>query len=417
MNHKRMYLLFFISIWTILLIFACTSRKQNAETTVSQNAESENSISVRTVIAEQTFDFKFFAHIFDEEAAGEDNNFMVSPLSLSMALAMVSNGTESETKKEIKEALGTGSYSDDEMNAYYRDLRNSLLQADSTVKISIANSIWTNKTIPIYPDFISTNQKYYDAVVESADFADPATVKRVNKWASENTSGLIDDVMEKTDTIDLMYLLNAIYFKAAWEKPFDKVTSPKPFTYENGTQKQVAMMKIIDDFSYGANETLQIVNIPYGNKAFNMKVLLPKIGKKLNNVVDSIMQPGYWKKLDSIMQSTSVELTLPKFKIEYSKELNNVLKKMGIKIAFTDSANFNRMSGEDAFISLVKQDTYINTDESGTEAAAVTSVVIRVESAPYIEVIFNANRPFLYVIQENSTGAILFMGAVKNFEE
>ncbi len=335
----------------MLLVFGCTDKKRNAETTIAENAETETIVSERTLIAGQTFDFKFFAHIFDEEAAGEDNNFMVSPLSLSMALAMASNGPEGETKKEIKESLGIGNYSDDEMNAYYRDLRDAILQADSTIKLSIANSIWTNKTFAIYPDFISANRKNYAAAVESADFGDPATVKRINQWASENTNGLIDDVLQRTDTLDLMYLLNAIYFKAAWEKQFDKgLTSPKSFTYENGTQKQVIMMKNTDEFLYAADEILQIISLPYGNKSFSLKVLLPQLGKKLNNVVDSIIQPGYWERLNSVMQSTSVEVSLPKFKTKYSKELNNTLKNMGIKVAFTDSADFSRMSAKHAFI-------------------------------------------------------------------
>lgn len=371
------------------------------------------------VRADQTFAFEFFEHLFVEESLGEDNNFMVSPLSLSMALAMTWNGAAGKTKEAMQQTLKMDGFSDDELNSYYKKLREALLKTDPSTKLSIANAIFTNQSIKIKPDFVNTNRSFYEATVEGVDFTRPETVGIINKWASDNTNGLIEKVIEKTKPEDLMYLLNAIYFKGIWTSEFDKKnTSERPFTYENGTRKNVEMMKQTAKFNYTNDGNLQLVQLPYGNQAFSMMVLLPAEDKKLQDVVAVTRQEGYWENLKSGLHEAEVELSLPKFKTEYSKRLNEVLAKMGMGIAFANAADFSRMSDAPAKIDFVKQDTYISTDELGTEAAAVTTIGMIMTSLPVNpeKVVFNANRPFLYLIQENSTGAILFMGAVKNFD-
>lgn len=372
------------------------------------------------VKSDQIFAFEFFAHVFDQEAAKGDKNFMVSPLSLSIALAMIHNGAAGETKTAIQRTLKFGDYSDADINAYYKKLKEALLQTDPTTKLSIANAIFTNKFVLIKPDFIHTNQSFYDATVQSADFGNPETKNSINKWAADNTYNLIKEVIEKTKAEDLMYLLNAIYFKGIWTRKFDaKNTSKMPFTYENGTKKNVDMMKQTAKFNYTENQDMQVLQLPYGNQAFSMMVLLPKQGKKIGDITIATQKNDYWSNLKSGLSQAEVDVFLPKFKTEYSQKLNDILKKMGMEIAFErDRANFSRMSDLPAYISFVKQDTYISTDESGTEAAAVTTVGVVNTSAPIPQkVTFNANKPFVYIIQENSTGAILFMGAVKNFDE
>ena len=371
------------------------------------------------VRADQTFAFEFFEHLFVEESLGEDNNFMVSPLSLSMALAMTWNGAAGKTKEAMQQTLKMDGFSDDELNSYYKKLREALLKTDPSTKLSIANAIFTNQSVKINPDFINTNRSFYEAAVEAVDFTSPETVSIINKWASDNTNGLIEKVIENTKPEDLMYLLNAIYFKGIWTSEFDKKnTSERPFTYENGTRKNVEMMKQTAKFNYTNDENLQLVQLPYGNQAFSMMVLLPAEDKELQDVVAVTRQEGYWESLKSGLHEAEVELSLPKFKTEYSKRLNEVLTKMGMGIAFANVADFSRMSDTPAKIDFVKQDTYISNDESGTEAAAVTTIGMIMTSLPVNpeKVVFNANRPFLYLIQENSTGAILFMGAVKNFD-
>lgn len=372
------------------------------------------------VRSDQAFAFEFFENLFVEESLDEDNNFMVSPLSLSMALAMTWNGAAGETKTAMQQTLKMGDFSDDELNGYYKKLKEALLKTDPSTQLSIANAIFTNQFVTIKPDFISTNRSFYDATVKPVDFTKTETVGIINQWAADNTNNLIKEVIDNTNAKDLMYLLNAIYFKGIWTTEFEaKNTSKSPFTYENGTRKNVDMMKQTAKFNYTEDQNLQLVQLPYGNQAFSMMVLLPKEGKKLQDVVPATRENNYWSDLKSGLREAEVELSLPKFKTEYSKKLNEVLTKMGMGVAFSDEADFSDMSDETAKISFVKQDTYISTDESGTEAAAVTTVGIIMTSLPVSpqKVVFNANRPFLYIIQENSTGAILFMGTVKNFDE
>jgi serpin B len=215
-----------------------------------------------------------------------------------------------------------------------------------------------------------------------------------------------------------MYLLNAIYFKGIWISEFSKnKTEKKMFTHEDGSTVNVDMMNQTSKFKYKNDDLLQIVELPYGNGAFSMMVLLPQEDKKIGDVIDALNSSDYWVELESGLRVNEVELSLPKFKTEYSKKLNEVLKKMGMGLAFTDDADFSGMSDISAKLSFVKQDTYIAVDEVGTEAAAVTTVGVVMTSMPIEpqKVIFNANHPFVYLIKENSTGSILFIGTVKSF--
>jgi len=402
------------SILALLAFFSSCEKSDNSNSIVlTDPIDIElNSTQTRILQSDKNFAFDFFSKIF----ADEDKNFMVSPFSLSMALSMTWNGAAGATQTAMKQALGLGDFSAEEANEYFKKLRDALLKTDPSTKIAIANSIWTNKNIAIKSDYLSVNKSYYSATAESVDFSDSKTVGQINQWASDNTEGLIDEVLNKTNSNDLIYLLNAIYFKGIWTSQFDKKnTSKMPFTSENGTSKDVDMMKQTEYFNYGENETLQAVQLPYGNEAFSMIVLLPQEGKKLQDVVAATQGDNYWETLQSSMYKTKVDLFLPKFKTEYNKNLNQILKDMGMEIIFTQNADFSKISDIPAMISSVDQFTYINTDEEGTEAAAVTVVTGVTSVAPSDAMVFKADKPFIYVIQENSTGVILFMGVVKSF--
>ncbi len=370
--------------------------------------------------SDQAFAFDFFAKVFDEEQNDNDENFMVSPFSLSMALAMTWNGSAGDTKTAMQNTLGFEDWADEDVNKYFSKLKNAFQETDPSTKLSIANSIWTNQQVKIFPEFISLNKTYYNATVESVDFSNSATVDRINKWAADNTNNLIDKVLEKTKPSDLMYLLNALYFKGIWVSEFDvNNTSKMNFTADNGSQVKVDMMHQEANFNYAHDETMQVVELPYGNESFSMMVLLPKEDKDLEDVAKVLQQSEYWSNLKRGFSKKSVDLFIPKFKTEYSKKMNDVLTDMGMGIAFeAGRADFSRMCDRDrgAFISFVTQDTYIATDEVGTEAAAVTVVGIVETSMPVTDsVVFKADKPFIYMIQENSSGSILFMGAVKKY--
>lgn len=420
MNRMKPTFYFLISIVAVstLLAASCEKSDQGVPTgELPDPIKIELRSSEREMVsADQTFAFEFFEHVFLEEAKEDDENFMVSPLSLSMALAMTSNGATGDTKTSILSALKLGEYSEEQVNEYYKKLKEALLKTDPSTKLSIANAIFANQFVDIKKEFVNTNKSYFDATVQQVDFGNPGTVSVINSWASDNTNGLIEKVIERTKPEDLMYLLNAIYFKGIWTSEFDpKNTSPKPFTLEDGSRVDMDMMHQTAKFKYTEDANLQVVQLPYGNEAFSMLVLLPREDRSLNEAVSALREDGYWDALRSDLGQAEVVLSLPKFKTEYSRTLNKQLSAMGMEVAFTDQADFSGITDAPARISFVKQDTYISTDERGTEAAAVTTIGIELTSMPMEprRVIFNANRPFLYVIQENSTGAILFMGAVK----
>lgn len=369
--------------------------------------------------SDQAFAFEFFSNVFSEEKNDEDKNFMVSPFSLSMALAMTWNGSANETKEAIQNTLKLGDMSDKEVNEYFKKLKESFEKTDPSTKLAIANSIWTNKYIEILPEFISLNKNYFDSTVEAVDFGDPTVADRINEWADVNTNGLIKEVIEKTNPDALMYLLNALYFKGIWTSEFDaKNTKKMSFFNEQGSPVKVDMMHQKELFNYASDETMQMVQLPYGNKSFSMMVLLPNDNKQLTDIISNLENENYWDNMKDKLRNNEVDLFIPKFKTEYSKKLNDILIYMGMGIAFDpQKADFSRMSARDAFISFVEQFTYINTDEVGTEAAAVTVVGVMttsVQPSPP-KATFKADRPFIYLIQENSTGAILFMGAIKEF--
>ncbi len=417
---SKISILLLIIAATILMASSCEGKESEIDL---ENLPKPKNIELRSseiemVKSDQSFAFNFFANVYAEESEDGDNSFMVSPLSLSMALAMTMNGAEGDTKSVIKESLKQNEFSEDDINSYYKKLREALLSTDPSTKLSIANSIWTNKVVAIKNDFISRNREYFNSSVEAVDFGDVKTKDKINNWASVNTNGLIENVIESTNIDDLMYLLNAIYFKGIWISEFSKnKTEKKMFTHEDGSTVNVDMMNQTSKFKYKNDDLLQIVELPYGNGAFSMMVLLPQEDKKIGDVIDALNSSDYWVELESGLRVNEVELSLPKFKTEYSKKLNEVLKKMGMGLAFTDDADFSGMSDISAKLSFVKQDTYIAVDEVGTEAAAVTTVGV-VMTSMLIEpqkVIFNANHPFVYLIKENSTGSILFIGTVKSF--
>lgn len=375
-----------------------------------------NTMEDRMRKADQAFAFDLFERVLISEESGDDQNFMVSPLSLSMALTMTMNGAEGETKNAIRNTLKKEAFSDKELNKYYRNLKRYLLNTDSETDISIANSIWTNKNIPVRGSFKRTNRRHFDAELREADFSLPATASLINQWASDNTKGLINNVIDRTNGDDLIYLLNAIYFKGTWSTSFDKAnTIEAPFFVKPDMRVRVEMMNQTNKFDYTEDSNLQMIKLPYGNKSYSMMVLLPKEDKSLKDIAALLKNLNYWESLNSNMYNVDVDLALPKFKTVYSKRLEGILSDMGMGVMFTPGADFSRISKYPANLSIVKQDTYISTDEEGTEAAAVTMVARK--SANYTErVTFRADRPFIYVIKENSTDAILFMGVVKKFD-
>ncbi|MDR1809456.1 MAG: serpin family protein [Prevotella sp.] len=367
------------------------------------------------------FALKFFATVSENTEANVEN-VVLSPFSLSMDLGMALNGAAGRTREAILETIGLESYANEEVNVYFRKIWEALYKTDPSTAIAIANSVWYNKAkFTIKPEFVATCQTWYDAVVKGMDYSLPSTITAINDWCEDNTRGLIKKFIENQSDLYDVNLLNALYFKGIWAEGFKfdgKKTATRSFRKENGQTANVKMMFNEADRRYYADEYLEYTVQPYGNKAYSMGIVLPKENVPVNDVIAQLRTAGYWAKINEESYLCRVELGLPRFKVEYSnKKLRDVLVQMGMGIACSELAEFPDIAIDvNFYIANVTQKTYIKVNEEGTEAAAVTSVGTAVTSVlPSIQ--FYADRPFLFVIQENSTGTVLFIGKIGNPQE
>lgn len=365
------------------------------------------------VDSDNKFGLKLFQKINEAE---QDKNVFISPLSVSMALGMTLNGAGGETQTAMDQTLELAGLTTDEINRSYRSLIELLTNLDRKVVFQIANSIWYRQEWTFEQEFIDVNKTYFDAVVRGLDFNDPRSVDIMNAWVKDNTNGLIEEIIEAPiDPLAVMFLINAIYFKGTWTYEFDKgLTTDDGFTLLDGSQKTVKMMKLNGDLQYFGNDLFQAVDLPYGDKLFSMTVLLPRQGIDVNALVAQFSRDN-WQQWLSSLSGEAVDLSLPKFKIEYAIELNDILAALGMAVAFDPlQADFSGMytGPEDLYISKVKHKTFVEVDEEGTEAAAVTSVEIELTSAGPKGISMKVDHPFIFVIRENSSQTILFMGKI-----
>jgi len=333
-------------------------------------------------------------------------------------LAMVWNGANGETKQAIQQAMGMSDYPQSEVNDYFKKLREDFVKTDPTVKLAIANSIWTRQGFPVKTVFYDVNKNFYQAEVKEVDFNSPKTPDLINQWCSDNTNGLIKKMIDEIPSDMMMYLINALYFKGEWADKFDaSATRETAFKKENGSSVQVKMMNQEITLPYYHDDTLSSVSMPFGNKAFSMVFILPNDNISFAAMVEQLKKPGYFAGCTAGYGSADVTLSIPVFKIDYDIKLNETLKQLGMNIAFTDTADFSGISDIPLCISFVKQKATVSIDEKGGEAAAVTVVGMKLMSAgPPPKVTFRADRPFLFAIRENSTGVVMFMGKVGNPE-
>ncbi|MDR1003880.1 MAG: serpin family protein [Prevotellaceae bacterium] len=406
---------YFAALGTLLMLILPTAC-QNNENETEQPKERVDIVLTRTeqglMDASTHFAFNFFRQVNASETP--KTNFFVSPLSVSLCLSMVANGADGNTLAEMLNALGfyADTYTIDDMNSYHKKLVDALLDLDNTTRLAIANSIWLKEGFDVYDDFIHVNKQMYRAQVSELDFNSPDAVGTINRWCADNTNGLIKKVLQEISENARMYLINALYFKGIWKHQFKKSdTREEPFTNADGTQSTVNMMHQANDFTYYADDDLTMVNLPYGNGAFSMVVMLPEKGRSLDECI-AALDAERWN--EARFFSHPVDLKLPRFKLEYEKELNEDMRALGMKEAFDPlKADFSKMAAQPLFLNILKQLTYVNVDEEGTEAAAVTVAGVGVTSVgPGEPVQFYADRPFAFFIKEYSTGAILFMGKV-----
>ncbi len=346
-----------------------------------------------------------------------DENVFISPISISMALGMTLNGAAGDTYDAMKQTLELNGLTDAEINNAYKNLIATLLSADPVVDFQIANSIWYRNTMTFEQPFIQTNIDYFNALVQGLDFDDPQTINVINQWISNNTNGKINEVIDQIDPITVMFLINAIYFKGTWQKEFNPQTTVEDTFYmTNGQQVGCEMMVQQNEYLYYENDLFQAVNLPYGNEQFFMTVLLPKDQYVVETIIEEMNETN-WQQWLTGFTETELMLRLPKFKLEYEIQLKDVLTQLGMGIAFSDSegADFTRMySPGNLAISKVIHKTYLEVNEEGTEASAVTVVEIVLTSVGEEPLTMNVNRPFVFVIHEKDSGSILFIGKICN---
>ena len=366
--------------------------------------------------ADQSFSYELFRNTVDFD---DEENIMISPLSVSMALSMTLNGAVGETFDAMRETLKMSGMNLDEVNDGYRSLIKLLIELDPEVTLRVANSIWHEDGFPVKQDFLDRVSDVFGASVEELDFRDPASVDRINDWVHTNTEGLIEKIIDEIPEDMVMYLINAIYFKGNWLYQFDEEdTRSADFFLENGETKQVDMMIQDDRFATYFSDTVHMIELPYGDSLFSMTVLMPADERKpLNQFISESVTADNLNMWRSNLRSTfqKIPVHLPKFEMEYEIEYNDILKAMGMEVSFSEwEADFSGIadiSPQNLFISEVKHKTFIRVDEKGTEAAAVTSVGMVPTSMPQPMII---NRPFVFIIHERESGTNLFMGKVMN---
>lgn len=362
------------------------------------------------------FAFDLFRNVI---ATTDEKNVFISPLSVSMALGMAWNGAETDTKAEMAAVLKMDQLTPQQINEYYQILLDALPKVDPSTQLTIANSIWYRKNFPVKPGFLEVNRTYFNSEIRPLDFSLPEAVDIINQWCAEKTNQLIKNPLDQISPDAMLYLINAIYFKGIWNKQFEKKnTRESNFTTNNSKVVRVNMMHQTNQFAYMEDELAQYLDMPYGNKGFTMTVILPQAGKTTSDVLKAFdMQK--WNALVSNLSvgSSTVNLSFPRFQLKGQYELKTPLVQMGMVRAFDSTqADFSAISDIELFISRILHSTYCEVDEVGTEAAAVTVVEVSDTSMPQTYV-FNANKPFMFVIRENSTGVILFMGLVNAVEK
>ncbi|MBD2242269.1 serpin family protein [Nostoc sp. FACHB-888] len=367
----------------------------------------------RIVESSNKFGFKLFSEVLKDDK-GEKNVF-ISPSSVAIALAMTYNGASGSTQQAMAKTLELQGMTLPEINSSYAAALKQLLDTqDAKLQLSIANSLWANQDVSFARDFLKRTQDFYQAKVSNLNFKDAAASTIINNWVEENTKGKITKIVETIQPNQVLFLINAIYFKGNWSNEFDKSqTAQSPFYITSGRRKQHPMMSQEGNYRYYESEQFQAVSLPYGKDGkVSFYIFLPKQNSNFKAFYQDLNIEN-WEKWMTQFNEKKGFIRLPRFKTDYDVTLNDALKTLGMEEAFSSKANFSGM-GKNFAISQVKHKTFVEVNEEGTEAAAATSVGIvttslREEPEPFRMIV---DRPFFCAIRDNQTGNILFMGSI-----
>ena len=404
----------------LLALSACSSTKK-----ISDN-KSNDIVSMTTeeeidpefmVLSDAQYDLvkrnnNFALNLFSEMKGVGSN--VVSPMSVTYLMAMLANGAEASTREEIMDAIGAKDFDIDEMNAFYAYLIRRAKTADKQTTLNIVNYIALNKEFKLKKKFASTIADSYQGAVESLDFTNPESTKRINGWCSEHTNNMIPTIIDQVEPSAVAYILNAIYFNGTWTDKFDKNnTNKEQFNGYTRDIMYVDMMHRNAKYYYTSNDVYSAVTLPYGSGAYSMTVILPNEGKFITDLTKTLNADTI-ASLRRNMEECLVDLKLPRFTTEMKLPLKGIVAKLGAPSMFDATrADFSSFANGNVYVSEMLQKAKIEVSEEGTKAAAVTMGMVKLTSMRPQEprrVDFHCDRPFVYMIQDNYTGAILFMG-------
>ena len=403
-------LILFITAITLFIVSSCNKDNSSTNTPPQLSFSPEQAEILQS---SNQFGMELFRDLADDLPG--NNNLFISPLSVYLALTMTYNGAATKTATDMQNTLGYGDLTKEEINQSCKDLVNIILHADPKVTMEIANSIWYRNTVEVKQNFILLNQNYFDADVKPSDFNDQGTVGLINNWVKDKTHKKIDKVINEISPNAIMYLINAIYFKGTWKYTFDKTkTTFKPFYLNQTDTAMVPFMEQTATINYFENDLLEAIELPYGNKGFSMVVLVPKDGETVNDLIASLSETN-WQSWNSGMNQIKLKVLMPRFKFSYDTLLNESLKTLGMSKAFSpNEADFTNIADlKPLFISFVLHKSFVDVNEDGTEAAAVTVVGVETTASPIDQPkTFIANKPFIFAIKENTNNTILFSGLI-----
>lgn len=358
----------------------------------------------------------FGVELFRKVASADNKNLMLSPLSAGTALTMLLNGCGGDTYDQLKETLKyPENLTISQINEAWGSLTGQLLEADPKVTLALANAIFYRQGFTVKEPFLNTMSGDYGAQVEALDFSHPSALETINGWASDHTNGKIPKVLDEISAQAVMFLMNALYFKGDWSYQFDKaLTQDRPFYPDTGEPFDVPTMngevgaRVVNGDQYNA------IELPYGRTNFTMVVIVPH--GSLGGFIESFT-PGIWSDItggmDGLMDYADTEVFMPKFKFSYEKVLNDQLRSMGMIDAFDPYvADLSGISDAQIYVDFVKQNTFVDVNEEGTEAAAVTTIGVELTSMPPQPQVFRIDKPFVFAIRERTTNTLLFMGQV-----
>ena len=355
-----------------------------------------------------------FAFNLYQQVKGQDGNLIFSPYSITQALGMLYLGAGGTTQQQIAATLALPS---EDIN--FIELASVMNAGPAyegvTFQLNVANSLWAQQGYGLHPDYVNNLSEFYGVQLEEVDYAAPdQTAQIINQWISDQTQDKITDLVDppNLDPLTRLMLVNAIYLNAGWATMFDEnATEDAPFTRLDGTQVTVPMMHMYEGATYVATETYQVAKLSYQQPNFDMMVILPDQGQF--EAVEAMLSNEFFETLRTqLFMAYNLEVAFPRFKYDTSLDLADTLQAMGMPAAFSADADFSGIANEQLFVNSVIHQAYIGVDEKGTEAAAATVIGMGGGGPPNLPITFNADRPFIYIIYEYNTGAILFIGRV-----